>query len=90
MSLYRYSNDHENNYPYEREGYMKQQEFHKEPEGKEEDCYEKKGCDSESARALKRILSQLDELNDRDLRILDDIVERVICSRRDHKDYKEF
>ncbi len=40
-----------------------------------------KGCDSESANALKRILSQLDDLNNQDLRLLDDIVERLLCSR---------
>lgn len=39
-------------------------------------------CDSESARALKRILALLDDLNNKDLRLLDDIVERLVCSRK--------
>ncbi|MGX8710349.1 hypothetical protein [Clostridium sp. KNHs216] len=39
-------------------------------------------CDSESARALKRILSLLDDLNNSDLRILDDVIERLVCSRK--------
>nr|WP_319489078.1 hypothetical protein [uncultured Caproiciproducens sp.] len=38
-------------------------------------------CDSSSAKALKRILSLLDDLNNQDLRILDDIIERLLCSR---------
>ncbi|MBW7572526.1 hypothetical protein [Caproiciproducens faecalis] len=38
-------------------------------------------CDSESARALKRILSLLDDLNNNDLRILDDVIDRLECSR---------
>jgi hypothetical protein len=39
-------------------------------------------CDSGSAKALKRILSLLDDLNSQDLRILDDIIERLVCSRK--------
>lgn len=42
---------------------------------------EKHDCDSESARALKKILSLLDELNNEDLRILEDVIERLLCSR---------
>lgn len=38
-------------------------------------------CDSNSARALKRILSQVDELNSQDLNILEDVVGRLLCSR---------
>lgn len=39
------------------------------------------GCGSRSAKALKNILSQIDELNNRDLKILGDVVERLLCSR---------
>lgn len=38
-------------------------------------------CGSRSAKALKNILSQIDELNNRDLKILDDVIERLLCSR---------
>ena len=48
----------------------------------DDDCDHKdRGCDRESARALKKIVSLLDELNDSDLRLLDDIVERALCER---------
>jgi len=38
-------------------------------------------CDSDSAKALKRILELLDDLNKRDLRLLDEIIDRLLCSR---------
>lgn len=38
-------------------------------------------CDSSCAKALKRILSLLDDLNNQDLRLLDDIIDRLLCSR---------
>lgn len=38
-------------------------------------------CDSESARALKRILDLLDDLNNQDLRLLDDVIDRLLCIR---------
>lgn len=37
------------------------------------------GCDSDSARALREIVSSLDELNNQDLRLFDKIVERALC-----------
>jgi len=40
------------------------------------------GCDSESAKALKRILSLLDDLNNEDLRLLDEIIDRLLCIRK--------
>lgn len=40
------------------------------------------GCDSDSARALKKILSLLDELNNKDLRLLDEIIDRILCDRK--------
>ncbi|TGJ78023.1 hypothetical protein [Caproiciproducens galactitolivorans] len=43
---------------------------------------ESKGCGVESARALKRILGLLDNLNNDDLRLLEDIIERLLCSRK--------
>ena len=52
---------------------------------KKDECEKKDDCDSESARALKKILCLLDDLNNRDLRILDDIIDRLLCSRK--KDY---
>ncbi|MDU7337264.1 MAG: hypothetical protein E7L17_04035 [Clostridium sp.] len=39
-------------------------------------------CDRESSKALKTILSQLDDLNNSDLRLLNDIIERLLCTRR--------
>lgn len=39
-------------------------------------------CDRESSKALRNILSQLDDLNNSDLRLLDDIIERLLCERR--------
>nr|WP_319487460.1 hypothetical protein [uncultured Caproiciproducens sp.] len=38
-------------------------------------------CDCESAKALKKILSLLDDLNNRDLRLLDDVIDRILCTR---------
>lgn len=69
MGLYRYS-DENNRY----------ENAEDKKEDKKEDRKEK-GCDAESARALKRILSLIDELNDRDLRILDDVIDRLLCIR---------
>ncbi|WP_444642268.1 hypothetical protein ACRQU7_17545 [Caproiciproducens sp. R1] len=45
-------------------------------------CNCRNSCDSESARALKCILSLLDDLNNSDLRILADVIERLVCSRK--------
>lgn len=39
-------------------------------------------CDSDSAKALKKILSLLDDLNNQDLRLLDEIIERIFCERK--------
>jgi hypothetical protein len=41
-----------------------------------------KGCGLESAKALKRILGLLDKLNKDDLRLLADVVERLLCSKQ--------
>jgi hypothetical protein len=38
-------------------------------------------CDCESAKALKKILSLLDDLNNSDLRLLDDVIDRILCTR---------
>ncbi len=67
MGLYRYSDDTKR--------YENEEKYSKREEKKEE------FCDPESARALKKILSLLDELNERDLRILDEIVHRALCIR---------
>ncbi|HEX3037640.1 MAG TPA: hypothetical protein VHO94_01430 [Oscillospiraceae bacterium] len=42
----------------------------------EHECHD---CDSDSARALRKIVSSLDELNNQDLRLFDQIVERALC-----------
>jgi hypothetical protein len=68
MGLYRYSDENKR--------YENEEKFSRKEEKKEEFF-----CDAESARALKKILSLLDELNDRDLRILDEIVHRALCIR---------
>ncbi len=39
-------------------------------------------CDCSSAKALKKILSLLDELNTSDLRLLDEVIDRILCERR--------
>lgn len=39
-------------------------------------------CDRESSKALKNILSELDDLNNSDLRLLRDIIDRLLCNRR--------
>ena len=49
-----------------------------------ENCYHD-DCDKESARALRKILDLLDDLNNDDLRLLDEIINRLLCSRK-HKD----
>ncbi|MCY1714506.1 hypothetical protein [Caproiciproducens galactitolivorans] len=46
-----------------------------------DDC-DNRGCDKDSAKALKRILELLDDLNDKDLRLLDDIIDRLLCSQK--------
>lgn len=46
------------------------------------DCEQEHGCDSRSARALKKIISLLDELNNQDLRLLDEILHRIVCERK--------
>lgn len=63
--------------------------YQKDEKGHADEDYgcEKDSCDSRSARALKKILSLLDDLNNHDLRILDDIIERLLCSRDSKKDY---
>jgi hypothetical protein len=68
MGLYRYSDDTKR---FEDED----NKFRKREEKKED------FCDAESARALKKIFHLLDELNDKDLRILDEIVHRALCIR---------
>lgn len=80
MSLYSYSNSHEdrrNSFDEEKESI----EFCKKPDHKpKEDC-EKDDCDSESAKALKKILSLIDDLNNEDLHILKELIDRLLCSR---------
>lgn len=39
-------------------------------------------CDRESSKALKEILSLLDDLNDSDLRLLEEIIDRLVCERK--------
>lgn len=57
-------------------------DYHKEEYDKKDHDCDKDFCDSESARALKRILSLIDELNNQDLQTLDEIIERLLCSRK--------
>jgi hypothetical protein len=66
MGLYRYSDENE---------CLQKVEDKKVEEKKVE------SCDPQSAKALKRILSLLDDLNNKDLRILEEIIERLLCSR---------
>ncbi|WP_101696409.1 hypothetical protein [Clostridium minihomine] len=40
------------------------------------------GCDRESSKALKKIIAQLDDLNNSDLRLLDSLIDRLLCERR--------
>lgn len=80
MGLYRCQDDSE----YLRKPDKK--EFEKYDHDKHEDCHD--DCDSESARALKRILGLIDDLNNRDLHILHDVIERLLCSRHG-KEYKD-
>lgn len=68
MGLYRYSDENKR--------YENEEKFSRKEEKKEEFF-----CDAESARALKKIFHLLDELNDKDLRILDEIVHRALCIR---------
>lgn len=44
---------------------------------------ESKGChcDSRSACALKDIIDNLDDLNNQDLRTLDNLIDRLLCCR---------
>lgn len=46
------------------------------------DDFDNRGCDKDSAKTLKRILELLDDLNDKDLRLLDDIIDRLLCSQK--------
>lgn len=69
MGLYRYSDENK-----------RYENLEDKVEDKREDRKEK-GCDAESARALKRILSMIDDLNDCDLRLLDDVIDRLLCIR---------
>ncbi len=39
------------------------------------------GCDPRSACALKDIIDRLDDLNKQDLRILADLIDRILCCR---------
>jgi hypothetical protein len=72
MGLYRYTDENK---------CYREVEDKKEVE-KDDDKKEKKEyCDSESARALKKILSLLDDLNNEDLRVLQEVIERLLCSR---------
>jgi len=54
-------------------------------EDKKEDdkreCRPEVHCDAESARALKKILSLIDDLNNRDLQLLAEVVDRLLCLR---------
>lgn len=88
MGLYSYSNE-KNKYPmcpeYKKEesySYLGGGEYQKDDGGSRGYECKKDDCDSESARALKKILSLLDDLNDQDLRILEEIIERLLCSRK--------
>ncbi|CAB1245292.1 conserved protein of unknown function [Ruminococcaceae bacterium BL-6] len=38
-------------------------------------------CNSRSANALKDIIALLDDLNDRDLKILENLIDRLLCAR---------
>ena len=84
MGLYRYSNEHES-YPSYKDFFKDDKKEDKKDYGcyhpEEEKEEKKEDCDSESARALKKIIALLDDLNNQDLRILDELVERLICSR---------
>lgn len=68
MGLYRYSDENKR--------YENEEKFSRKEEKKEEFF-----CDPESARTLKKIVSLLEELNDRDLHILDEIIHRAFCIR---------
>ena len=68
MGMYHYED--------EEKSYKKEDKWDDKKECKKEDH-----CDSESARALKKILSLIDDLNNHDLQILEEIVERLLCSR---------
>lgn len=67
MGLYRYTDD--------------VQEVANTNSSNSNDCGCDHGCDSESAKALKRIISLLDDLNNDDLRLLDEIIDRLLCIR---------
>lgn len=95
MSLYRCSEDNgRDSYGYMQKDFGRKEfdqwfdkgheEDHK---GYEKDHCEKDRCDSESARALKKILSLVDELNNQDLRTLDEIIHRLLCERSSKKDF---
>lgn len=42
-------------------------------------------CNSKSACALKDIIDDLDNLNNRDLRTLDDLIDRILCCHSDDR-----
>lgn len=46
-----------------------------------DDC-DNRGRDKDSAKTLKQILELLGDLNDKDLRLLDDIIDRLLCSQK--------
>lgn len=87
MGMYRYSDE---NGCYEKldDKWEKKEEdkYEEKKDDKKEDKKEK-CCDPESAKALKRILELLDDLNEKDLRLLEEIIERLLCSRSHHKEY---
>ena len=90
MSLYRYTDSREDDRKLtytealgKKDRYDHADAYEEKESFRKGDCEkpEKPGCDSESARALKKILSLIDELNNEDLRILQDVIERLLCSR---------
>lgn len=102
MSLCQYSDDHEKNLyysltakhnPCDSECEDKWEDWKGNPcckdhhDDPKKEC-EKKKCDSDSARALKRILSLLDDLNCCDLKTLEEIIDRLLCSRSCPKEDK--
>ncbi len=51
--------------------------------GAEDRCSCNDKCDARSACALKEILDDLDRLNNRDLRTLAELIDRILCCRPD-------
>lgn len=64
-------------------GKEKEEKFIFGKDREEEECEIKHepDCDRESAKALRRIASLLSELNNSDLRLLDEIIHRALCAR---------